>query len=293
MSISAASNLISQFTGKERDESGLEYFGARYYSPSQGRFSSPDAGAKGIVPSHPQTWNKYAYVVNNPLAYKDINGEWPWYVHNEMLDLAFGNVLSGDELKQLKNVNWAMDFGPGQQDPSKSNEHSMCAPGQGTAACLGGIENVLFTDMQAASVFPRSTALSIVGQAMHTIADWTSPTHVSDSGIPYTWNAPPIFSGTFIGHIKGEASMYANPGRYYLGVQLMVSMYLKRFPEETGKFKNLNSWIMQDARRRAYSLMPPEIPSSSFDYFSWSKERDQMAERMAQCWAGNPAACPD
>jgi RHS repeat-associated protein len=31
------------FTGKERDaESGLDYFGARYYSSSMGRFSSPD-----------------------------------------------------------------------------------------------------------------------------------------------------------------------------------------------------------------------------------------------------------
>jgi RHS repeat-associated protein len=31
------------FTGKERDtESGLDYFGARYYASSMGRFSSPD-----------------------------------------------------------------------------------------------------------------------------------------------------------------------------------------------------------------------------------------------------------
>jgi RHS repeat-associated protein len=41
--ISAASNLMNQFTGKERDsETGLEYFGARYYSVAQGRFTSTD-----------------------------------------------------------------------------------------------------------------------------------------------------------------------------------------------------------------------------------------------------------
>lgn len=35
--------LAYKFTGKERDaESGLDYFGARYYSSSMGRFSSPD-----------------------------------------------------------------------------------------------------------------------------------------------------------------------------------------------------------------------------------------------------------
>lgn len=33
----------SLFTGKERDtESGLDYFGARYYASTMGRFMSPD-----------------------------------------------------------------------------------------------------------------------------------------------------------------------------------------------------------------------------------------------------------
>jgi RHS repeat-associated protein len=34
----------SHFTGKERDtESGNDYFGARYYASSMGRFMSPEA----------------------------------------------------------------------------------------------------------------------------------------------------------------------------------------------------------------------------------------------------------
>ena len=37
----------SRFTGKERDtESGNDYFGARYYASSMGRFMSPDWSAK-------------------------------------------------------------------------------------------------------------------------------------------------------------------------------------------------------------------------------------------------------
>ncbi|WP_245632370.1 RHS repeat-associated core domain-containing protein [Edaphobacter aggregans] len=33
----------SRFTGKERDtESGLDYFGARYFASTSGRFMSPD-----------------------------------------------------------------------------------------------------------------------------------------------------------------------------------------------------------------------------------------------------------
>ncbi len=35
--------LASPYTGKERDaESGLDYFGARYYGSNMGRFMSPD-----------------------------------------------------------------------------------------------------------------------------------------------------------------------------------------------------------------------------------------------------------
>jgi RHS repeat-associated protein len=37
----------SRFTGKERDtESGNDYFGARYYASSMGRFMSPDWDSK-------------------------------------------------------------------------------------------------------------------------------------------------------------------------------------------------------------------------------------------------------
>jgi RHS repeat-associated protein len=63
----------SLFTGKERDtESGNDYFGARYYASSMGRFMSPDWSAKeDPVPyaqlDDPQSLNLYSYVRNNPL----------------------------------------------------------------------------------------------------------------------------------------------------------------------------------------------------------------------------------
>lgn len=62
------------FTGKERDaESGLDYFGARFYASSfMGRFMSPDdfGGVKG----DPQSLNRYGYVENNPLSRVDPDG---------------------------------------------------------------------------------------------------------------------------------------------------------------------------------------------------------------------------
>ncbi len=65
------------FTGKERDtESGNDYFDARYYASSMGRWLSPDPGR--ISRNHlfnPQKWNKYNYVLNNPLTMFDPDGQ--------------------------------------------------------------------------------------------------------------------------------------------------------------------------------------------------------------------------
>jgi len=65
-----------KFTSKERDwETGLDYFGARYFSAAQGRFTSPDPKVMPGDISNPQAWNKYAYALNNPLRYIDPDGE--------------------------------------------------------------------------------------------------------------------------------------------------------------------------------------------------------------------------
>jgi RHS repeat-associated protein len=64
------------FTGKERDfETGQDYFGARYYRANIGRFTTvdPELNIEGSL-INPQKWNRYAYVLNNPLRYIDKDG---------------------------------------------------------------------------------------------------------------------------------------------------------------------------------------------------------------------------
>jgi RHS repeat-associated protein len=88
--------IRSRYTGKERDtESGNDYFGARYYASSMGRWLSPDwSGAQVPVPyanlSDPQSLNLYAYVRNNPLFLTDPDGHGWW----------------GDFWKGLSNATW-------------------------------------------------------------------------------------------------------------------------------------------------------------------------------------------
>lgn len=79
-SFSVAFRSHYKFTGKEHDsESGLDYFGARYFGSNLGRFMTPDWSAKpqGVpyaVLDDPQSLNLYAYVRNNPLNRTDADG---------------------------------------------------------------------------------------------------------------------------------------------------------------------------------------------------------------------------
>jgi RHS repeat-associated protein len=62
-----------KFTGFEHDaESQLDHAFFRQYSARLGRWMSPDpSGLAAVDPSNPQTWNRYAYVMNSPINYID------------------------------------------------------------------------------------------------------------------------------------------------------------------------------------------------------------------------------
>jgi RHS repeat-associated protein len=70
---SVSDDTRQKFTSKGRDtESSLDYYGARYYSSPQGRFTSADSVAG--FRSNPQSFNLYSYTLGNPLKYVDPTG---------------------------------------------------------------------------------------------------------------------------------------------------------------------------------------------------------------------------
>ena len=76
--VSTPGNEPMKFTGHERDANGpgtaddLDYMHARYYAPGMCRFLSVDRVLG--TPRNPQSWNRFAYVHNNPVNRVDPDG---------------------------------------------------------------------------------------------------------------------------------------------------------------------------------------------------------------------------
>ena len=62
------------FTGQRDVGLGIYHYGARFYSPKLGRFLSPDSIVPGAA--NPQAFNRYSYVLGNPLKYIDPTGHY-------------------------------------------------------------------------------------------------------------------------------------------------------------------------------------------------------------------------
>ncbi len=89
-----------RYTGQRQEIGlGLYDYNARYYDPLLGRFLSADS----IVPSpaNPQSLNRYAYVLNNPLRYTDPTGH---YSEEEIMK-SFGVSTWNEVLAFFQNEN--------------------------------------------------------------------------------------------------------------------------------------------------------------------------------------------
>jgi RHS repeat-associated protein len=72
---SASDGVRQKFTGYEADgETGLAFAQTRFYASPQGRFVSVDPFLGSAKYEQPQSWNRYAYCINNPGLYTDPMG---------------------------------------------------------------------------------------------------------------------------------------------------------------------------------------------------------------------------
>jgi RHS repeat-associated protein len=124
----------------------LDYFLARYYSSTQGRFTSPDEFTGGpdelydfvddaadnptfyAELDNPQSLNKYQYTYGNPLRYVDPDGHGIWFVVAAIVEVAATVV---DVVSTVRTV----------RDPNASTAEkvaSVVGTGVGLVAPAGG-----------------------------------------------------------------------------------------------------------------------------------------------------------
>ncbi|MBN2306908.1 RHS repeat-associated core domain-containing protein [Candidatus Peregrinibacteria bacterium] len=128
------------FTGKEKDdETGLYYYGARYYDSTTGRFITSDPLLQRIDQmspeeqnqflSDPQALNAYAYARNNPVRYVDPDGEssveWAWWQAGSVYLMMQGNYTASYFLNHsINNTPFFGDFRSSQAPLSFSDSSS-------------------------------------------------------------------------------------------------------------------------------------------------------------------------
>jgi RHS repeat-associated protein len=100
-------SLISTkgFTNHEQtDFSGLIYMQGRFYLPQYHRFVSPDPGLDQH-PEDPQSWNRYAYVQNDPISKFDPDGQ-------EQVDIRFRAFIPQPDMLGFRGDNRGFSVDP-------------------------------------------------------------------------------------------------------------------------------------------------------------------------------------
>ena len=181
-----------QFNFKEKESDFYDY-GARLYNPATGRWLSADSFLIDGL-------NRYSYVRNQPLRYRDETGNWSTDVHEKIIAEAF-NALGAGAIASIQKGSWAVDnpFGrlAGQRE-AQAYMHAMRRPPQrlssggrqtvaeATAEAQIKTVNFIAQEISAARTAQKSWrgrgiapyALVRFGEALHPLMDSTSPAHV-------------------------------------------------------------------------------------------------------------------
>lgn len=132
-------NTKKGYTGHEEDvDTGLVYAQARYYNPSIGRFMGQDAVFKSlgsdqaikqiaghdlqIVLADPQILNSHSYTKNNPIAYVDSTGNFPFL-------LVAAGAIVGATISYFSNPQYTNAPGPGESTVTSVSNYSIMGNG--------------------------------------------------------------------------------------------------------------------------------------------------------------------
>jgi len=255
-----------KFTGKERDqESGNDYFNARYYSSSMGRMMSPDPVGGSL--SNPQSLNRYAYVLNNPLIFTDPTDLDCAYLGSSPSDtmVVRGDCLSDDDDGvfvdgHIDNVFTGQDGALWANVSAYTADNDPYANGTNGDIFLPGMMDQWNGSSLAQQVF-QGPGSGVFGAAN---------TAVTDAAIGYAALAGGVF---FAPEIAAGASAVANPlgpaaGRVFWSGASSGGAAAAAYVAENGG-TTLEATPLGSAANFVQNL--PFVPSNSFTYAAWAR----------------------
>jgi RHS repeat-associated protein len=255
---------LQNVTAKERDaETGLDYFGARYFSGAQGRFTSPDAPFNDQHPEDPQSWNLYAYARNNPLLYVDPKGAYVCGANTDCDAVEKGRLAAQADADKLK-----------QQYGAKSTEYK---DAQRAISALGaqGIDNGV--TITSGAVGKNWGGQTDVGSNVGPITD----DNKNGQNVPVT-----LAAGVIAGSGQALASTLAHEGSLVADGSEWVS----------SGFAAANNPTSFATEYRAYNVGINLLGRPMFSHFRWGPwvglryflrqafQRVQTARRLKNYW---------
>ncbi len=201
----------ASFTGQDADTTSSLYdFTFREHSPTQGRWISPDPlGVGAVDPTTPQSWNRYAYVLNNPLTMVDPLGEECEDQNGQEVDVVEGicDSMGGWTWTPDTPGNGSLPVNPdpaqpgGQPPPPGPSDscpvqvfggtQSPCNPVTGYWAC-GATTNSLPVSQLCGGWSSKPVPLNVSPLDAYCAAHGCPTTHPPKGGIPTGNPTPPL-----------------------------------------------------------------------------------------------------
>jgi RHS repeat-associated protein len=198
---SGADQENAHFADLERDaESGTEHAQFRNYTPTQGRWLSPDQYAGSYDATNPQSMNRYAYVLNNPMSMLDPSG----------LDTT---------CTEIDGVRYCVDDGGNGNTDCNSN-YTACATStdcvaSGTEGCITASNPGTATSLQPTPSAPSSGSSGVPNRGIFTCAANTASKYSIAGGL----------HALGIGNNGGIGGFFTNTfgGNTYSGISNLIS----------------------------------------------------------------------
>ena len=250
-----------------------------------GRFISVDPSRESANPANPQSWNRYAYALDNPLEYVDKNGLWPTRIRKEILEAVFGGVLTPQQIALLEKVSAEQDSITKGQDPNNANWHGQCTPSQSMSQCGAGISDWINRNLAIASVQGNlfglnDAALTYFAKAGHTLTNLGSPTHAAVDGTPTTWYG--VFGKGSMAHVVGESDEIMDWYGIGQSVRNLIGGFIHAFPKYASKLGDPAAAAQKAIEKIVDSRYAPLIGIPGVE---------TQREMARQCALGNRAAC--